>query len=315
MSQLSVTSFGDELRNTLQDGAETSHSARRGTALPSKLHKALKQLDPYEDTLLLQLAMFAAFWTIWTISTVLEFFGGFYQVFQTAYLFVFALFQRRFVTASYPGPRTHAKEFSVSHAYPMSDVKKLQKAFSGPSPGSLAATIPAVQQAANSSRLGHLTLNDVLCTIIADVIKDELDARPAEPGLMGAARRAWAKVVPSAVGIFIPISIREPGDWDMRNLSTGSLAYLPTVEGMPTAPKALHAHLHATASRLAVLKHSIFPTIAFKIIQLSGQAPILYPSPFALLPESIWNPLRAVSAARQTPFLVLRFRWPDENWI
>ena len=138
----------------------------------------------------------------------------------------------------------------------------------------------------------HLTVNDIICTVIADVINDELDKQAQQPGFLNQVR-AWShKILPSPIGIMIPISIREPGDWSLRNLSTGGIAYLPTTKGMPTDVKVLHRRLHTTHSRLNILKNSLLPKLFFHAIQLTGQIPAIFPIPFGLLPRHPLNLLR-----------------------
>lgn len=162
MSQLFMSSYGPELESLLADGKATLRAARRGTAKPSKLHKGLKPLDKYRNTLPLQLFMFALFWTISIFSTILEILGSGYQAGVFAYNFLGTSWRQRYVTSEYHGPRVGEKEFSTSRSFPMSDVKKIQKAFSGPTPGGL---IEKLLGKPKGKMWGHLTLNDVLCTV------------------------------------------------------------------------------------------------------------------------------------------------------
>ncbi len=90
----------------------------------------------------------------------------------------------------------------------------------------------------------------------------------------------------------IPISIREPGDWSLRNLSTGGIAYLPTTSGLSTDVKTLHRRLHTTHSRLNILKNSLLPKIFFHLVQITGQLPVIFPVPFGLLPKTKLNVVR-----------------------
>lgn len=162
MSQLYISSYGEELQARITDGRATISSARRGTAQPSKLHKGLKPLDRFQDTLLLQIVMFALFWLVAFASSVLEFLGGFKQGFSFAMHFLTDGWRARLLTSAYEGPRVREREFATSRAVPMSDVRVLQRAFSGPVPGGWVSKALGRKQV---SWWGHLTLNDIFCTV------------------------------------------------------------------------------------------------------------------------------------------------------
>lgn len=88
----------------------------------------------------------------------------------------------------------------------------------------------------------------------------------------------------------IPISIRPVANTEMQNWSTGSIAWLPTPDskhGLPIGAKAMHARLHENANVLKVLKSSMIPKLTFWSIQLTGQAPLLFPS-------LMWTPVRSI---------------------
>lgn len=162
MSQLLVSSYGPELDAMLKEGQATLRNARRGKARPSKLHKGLKPLDPYRHTLLVQIVMFCLFWFISLMSSALEILGSGFQAIAFAAGYMANSWRQKYATTEYLGPRVAEKEFSTSLAFPMSDVKKMQKAFSGPKPGGWIER--AVGKPA-ASKMNHLTLNDVLCTV------------------------------------------------------------------------------------------------------------------------------------------------------
>lgn len=162
MSQLYISSMGEDLARMLSEGKATIQSARRGTAQPSKIHKRLQILDQFQNTLPLQIFMFTMFWLIWITSSLLEFLGGFAQGLSFASHFLFDSWRQRHVTSAYVGERVKAREFSTSPTFPMSDVKKLQRAFSGPSPGGWFDKALGRKEA---SWWGHLTLNDIFVTV------------------------------------------------------------------------------------------------------------------------------------------------------
>lgn len=80
-----------------------------------------------------------------------------------------------------------------------------------------------------------------------------------------------------------PISIRSPGDWSMRNLSTGSNVYLYPSSDLSESisAHAMHRHIHRCRAELSLLKHSLGPKLMFHIMQFICQAPVLWPAPLA----------------------------------
>lgn len=296
MAQLFVTSLGPKLESMMSEGAQLLSDAKQGKALPSKMNKKLAGLDRFYPSIVLQLVMMWLYWASWFVGLVQDVAGSFTMAISTGFFFMTTFWRQRYVTASYPGPRVEGKEFSVSQSFPLSEVKLVSKAFSGVQPGTLLDKVQGGKRYSRPFIGTHLTVNDIICTVIADIINDELENQPPQPGLLNAIRRASHKILPSPIGIMIPISIREPGDWSLRNLSTGGIAYLPTTSGLPTDVKVLHRRLHTTHRRLNILKNSLLPKIFFNIIQLTGQAPALYPIPFGLLPKTPWNLLRIPTA-------------------
>lgn len=287
MSQLSVTSFGPELDRQLSDATKLIKDAKMGAAKPSKIHRRLKPLDAWQKTPPLQVVMFVLFWTFFVISTIVEIFFSAYQGLYMGVMYVLTFWRMPKATVDYPGPRVVEKEYATTDTVPMSDVKKIQTAFSGGRIGSWREIVQGGRR--NHTIFGHLTLNDILCTVISDVIGAELRHPP--PRTTKSRKSVWASikslvvdlshlVLPRPVALMIPISIRKPGDWSMRNWSTGALAYLPNDDRLPTKPDALYKRLHGSRNALSVLKHGFLPTIAFWLINIpSGQIPMLFPGP------------------------------------
>lgn len=96
-----------------------------------------------------------------------------------------------------------------------------------------------------------------------------------------------------------PISLRDPGQWDMRNLSTGTIAYLSHLpQARPTIHQ-IHKHIHKCKTSLNFSKRSYLPVWAFHLVQFLGQYPFLfYPiwaegifsrQPFAGIKEAIFG--------------------------
>jgi hypothetical protein len=129
--------------------------------------------------------------------------------------------------------------------------------------------------------------------IIADAISEELDSQPDErpPGLFPLIKHCANRIFPNNITLMIPISIRPVGNTDMINWSSGTLANLrigtDAKHGLPMGPRAMHARLHDNANTLRVLKNSILPKISFWLIQLTGQAPLLFPS-------LMWTPIQPI---------------------
>ncbi|CAO1613686.1 unnamed protein product [Sympodiomycopsis kandeliae] len=288
MSQLSITSFGPELEDMLSDASHLLHDAKRGKAQPSKLSKKLKPLDAWHHLLPVQLLLFVAFWIFYVTSSFVEFFYSTYQAFYTGMMYLLTFWRIPKVTAPYSGPRVLEKEFATTESFDISDVKKIQKAFSGVRPGSWAEPLQGGRK--SHVLFGHLTLNDVLCTVIADVIGYELH-HPSfkSPNTITSRLVKWShNVLPRPVVLMIPISIRPLGDWSMKNWSTGSLAYLPNDGKLPNDPKKIWKRLHSSSSALSVLKDGFLPTISFWLINLpTSQVPLLFPSPLWTLIQGL----------------------------
>lgn len=78
----------------------------------------------------------------------------------------------------------------------------------------------------------------------------------------------------------------------MRNLSTGSNVYLhPSPNPSANASvRAIYEHIHKCRHELSLFKHSVWPKVCFHILQLSGQAPVLFPlSWFPKRKEYLWH--------------------------
>lgn len=72
--------------------------------------------------------------------------------------------------------------------------------------------------------------------------------------------------------------ISNRGDWDLRNLSTGAIAYLPeSLLNISPSVSDLRDHIHAVKSELDILKHASLPSLAYSIGEVAGSAPIAFP--------------------------------------
>ena len=182
----------------------------------------------------------------------------------------------------YHGPRVQEREFATSKAvrprlvcgrsssqYPVSQVKTIQKAFSGPAPGTAARR--QLVKRGYKSKAGHITLNDVAVACMSDVLQHEIDKVGKPRGLWPLFVYYADKLLPTRIGLFIPISVRKPGDWSMRcvatrvirelrlrrNLSTGSSVWMtPMPRSQPVTGASLYTHLHRAKGELGLIKRS-----------------------------------------------------------
>lgn len=293
MSQLFISSFGPELERMLNEGKETLQAARRGKAKPSKIHKGLKPLDKYRHTVLVQIMMFVLFWVAALVQFVLDLFNAVGQSVSFSVHYLLYSWRPLTLTSEYAGERVKEREFSTSDRVSIADVKKIQRAFSGPVPG---GWIDRALGRKERSWFGHLTLNDILCSVIADVLSDERDHQELVPAPTFKVRfqRFANSILPQRLCLMIPISIRPVANWDMRNLSSGSLVWLPLPDngssknhGLPLGARAMHSRLHDVSRRLRTLKSGLLPTLAFYAVQITGQVPLFFPS-------VRWTPFKAI---------------------
>lgn len=108
---------------------------------------------------------------------------------------------------------------------------------------------------------------------------------------------------------YSPISLRDPGQWDMRNLSTGMITYLSHLPQARPTVRQIHKHIHKCKTSLNFSKRSYLSVWAFHVLQLLGRYPFLvYPLwaetgifarwPFAALKEAIVGRILTSSECR-----------------
>ncbi|PRP84117.1 hypothetical protein PROFUN_04108 [Planoprotostelium fungivorum] len=295
LSQMSVTSFGPKLEKMMADGQKSLQKLKSGTRAPSSLHPSLKPLDRFTGQWWMTIALATIYWSLWSLAMCIDLYWSVIQAVQSVAFWFFTFWRVTTVTPHYSGERVKEREFSTSTPFAMKDIKLLQKAFSGVRPGSIFDHIRG-QKRHDRDWYRHVTLNDVVCAVISDVIAQEIAEKKPDPGIYNAFVRSVNRYLPNPVGIFIPISIREAGDWTMKNLSTGALAYLPSsyTEGKPR-PDSLYDRIHATRRRLKVLKHSLLPRFNYWLNHRVGAVPILWPSPLSLVTPYGDSPLQRVT--------------------
>ena len=104
--------------------------------------------------------------------------------------------------APYTSTRVKSREFSRSKTVSMEDIRLCQQAFSGKFPGS------AVKEPGGRSKVGHVTVNDVICAVMADVCGEEVKRRVAaeeEKGMWVYAKSFLRQVLPSPIGFFMSV--------------------------------------------------------------------------------------------------------------
>ncbi|RDX40998.1 hypothetical protein OH76DRAFT_1412509 [Lentinus brumalis] len=283
ISQLFMTSYYDDLAQMMDGAADKLHKAKRGRLLPSEYSKSLKSLDPYSTNHpaapLLHVVLALLFWFTYILQTLVSIVWSTYQAIRMVSMVLFTFWRMEMVTADQSSRRTPHREFSSSKTFSLQDVKLCQQAFSGPRPGYAVAGVPKDQRRNVRSKVGHVTLNDVVCAIMSDVLGNIVASKPEPTTTWGKIRRTANKVLPTSMGFFIPISIRQPGDWSMRNLSTASNVYLKPARTLSSdiSIRDIHEHIHKCRRELSLFKHSGWPKFCFHLMQLTGQAPILFP--------------------------------------
>lgn len=127
-------------------------------------------------------------------------------------------------------PRAAQRLYFHSDGVPMTGIKQIREAFSTPST--------------------HLTLNDVAVAILARAMARAAD-RLSPVGTKNDRRAA----------IFVPISIRPEGNWDLFNYTTGALTWLkyPDLDGTTIESHLMHVH-----REMLRLKSSYLPIIWYK---------------------------------------------------
>ena len=239
------TAYGPELKKQMAKGAEMLAQAKHGDLKPSKISKGLKGLDKAAENPVtapfVKALLFVLYWvtalgslltgTFWGIVHALHL-GLWYNLTiwrapkcvcatelrltaQAHDLLPRSACARARVCdeqsrASYPLP------VSLTRQYPVSQVKAIQQAFSGSAPGSKARK--AMAKRGRKSKVGHVTLNDVAVACMTDALQQEIDKVPKPKGIWPQFIYYANKVLPARIGLFIPISVRKPGDWSMRSV-------------------------------------------------------------------------------------------------
>lgn len=208
-----MTSYHDDLVEMMSKSARKLHAARRGQLLPSQLHHSLRVLDPFSENVLtaplLEFFLFALFWLAYATSTIISLFWSTYQAAHQAILFSLTWWRVDMLSGYQPGPRVSEREFSSSRTFSMADVRACQQAFSGAEPGSAIAGVPRAERDKARNKAGHVTLNDVVCAVMADVLARVIAQKPGNQlkGPWTRIKRWLRKYLPSPIGFFMYVSL------------------------------------------------------------------------------------------------------------
>lgn len=183
------------LVQSLLAGTAKLHDARRGMLPPEEVSPYLRHLRPLWDMAifkpLLGLLLFAAYWITEIGDCAVRLLWTFLHFFYMLYYLSNTLWRIDTVVPARPGARKVV--FAVSKPLKLSDVKTMQRAFSGSTPGK-----------SQSGTLGHdhVTVNDVLCAIMSDVISLAIH-RKKEPDLLYWVKAAAELVFPMPIAFFM----------------------------------------------------------------------------------------------------------------
>ncbi|KAH9926280.1 wax ester synthase-like acyl-CoA acyltransferase domain-containing protein [Epithele typhae] len=293
ISQLYLTSYFDDFAKQVRTGLDKFRKAKRGLLPPSEYKPALKPLDPFAASAIfgpfIHLFLAILFWltSVWQAILSSQIWSN-YEAARTIIFFLLTFWRTEKLYPEFPsgyshssGSNTHKREYAGSRIFSLQDIKAIQQAFSGPRPGAAVAGVPRERRQNAVRGKGHVTLNDVICAVMADVVAGMVADKPEPSSVLGRVRRAVNRIFPPRLSFMIPVSIRKPGDLSMRNLSTMSIVNLPPppVRALNTdaTVRELHAHIHRCRYELALFKHSSWPKFWFRLIELCAQTPILFP--------------------------------------
>lgn len=207
ISQLYLTSYFDDLARMMNGAADKLSKAKRGLLLPSEYNKTLKPLDSYAGehpvAPLLHLFLGLLFWFVYLAQTTVSLFWSTYQALRMVAVFLFTFWRIEMVSEDQPGKRTPHREYSRSKTFSMQDIKVCQQAFSGPRPGYAVAGVPKDKRRNVRSKVAHVTLNDVVCAVMADVLGSILASKPEPKTSWGKVRRALNRALPTPMGFFM----------------------------------------------------------------------------------------------------------------
>jgi hypothetical protein len=150
LSNLSTTSARETIEKQLHGAAKKEKRVETGAGKLSDLPPAskLSRWDAYVPGVFVALA----YWLFQLVQALLSAVYGTYAVACMAGIYL--TFRPKAIR--YPGPRPKEKEFAFSEAISLDDIKTVQKAF--------------------TSSTRHITLNDVMCAVVAKALRSYFDS-------------------------------------------------------------------------------------------------------------------------------------------
>ena len=158
-----------------------------------------------------------------------------------------------------PTKRVQGRNYAHSRGLEMDDIKLIRQAF--------------------STDKNKLTLNDVACALLGKS--------------MGIAARRVApdgKVKDKRIAIFIPISLRPKGNYELANLTTGAIAWFRMDENMD-----LEERLDQANREMMRIKKSVLPRIWYNSFDVICKRRIFYGPHYPVLSEIFQKAYRQVS--------------------
>lgn len=192
-----MTSYHEELSELMSVVPKTKISTSHGNVLPSSVHPSLRILDPFANTSQVFIAPFVQIflacivWSGYALAFLVYFGFSTYHLFCDALLFSLTAWRTEMITAPQPGARTSRREFASSKTVSMEDVRMCQRAFSGNEPGG------------RENKKKHVTVNDVMCSVMSDVLGEEVQNKKPDKTFRGKLKQALNKVLPSPIAFFM----------------------------------------------------------------------------------------------------------------
>ncbi|KDN48515.1 hypothetical protein K437DRAFT_255489 [Tilletiaria anomala UBC 951] len=161
--------------------------------------------------------------------------------------------------------RVYGRRYAHSRGIDMNDIKLIREAF--------------------STDKEKLTLNDVACAVLSKSIA--IAARRVAPD---------GKVRDKRIAIFVPISVRPKGNYELANMTTGAIAWFALDENMP-----LEGRLAQVNREMTRIKKSHLPKIWYKTLDFVCKRRLWYVPHYPIGKEFFEKAYREYSVATNVP--------------
>ena len=195
-----MTSYHDELVQMMKILPRRISKSSHGI-LPSSVHPTLRPFDPLADPShvflapLIHLILACVILSRYSFMFLAFLLLSTYHLFRDSVLYLLTSWRVDMLTAPQPGERTRQREYASSISLSMEDVRKCQRAFSGSFPGS--------ENGRRTDRKKHVTVNDVVCSVMADVLGEELSTKAENASSWARIRRRLRLILPSPIAFFM----------------------------------------------------------------------------------------------------------------